>query len=213
MRGQGQVQDPEQAAARLTPRTIAARIAEAEARMAPAEGETWHQYEIPAGGRVTHAAVLVPLIHRPGGLNVLLTQRTSHLQDHAGQISFPGGRVEAEDLNRDHTALREAEEEIGLPPGQVQVLGALPEYDMHSGFRITPVVGWVEPPLALKLDPFEVAEVFEVPLAFILDPANHQRREFWRGGELRRYIAMPYGGHYIWGATAGMLFGLYQVLR
>ena len=163
--------------------------------------------------QVHHAAVLVPLVDRAEGLTVLLTQRGGHLNDHAGQISFPGGRVELDDRDRSHTALREAQEEIGMAPERVLLLGVLPEYEMHSGFRITPVVGWIEPPFELALDPFEVADVFEVPLAFVLDPQHYQRRSYIRDGEQRRYVAMPYQGRYIWGATAGMLFFLGQLLR
>jgi 8-oxo-dGTP pyrophosphatase MutT (NUDIX family) len=168
---------------------------------------------LPAGARVTHAAVLVPLIHRGDEVNVLLTQRTAHLYDHPSQISFPGGRVETSDRDRAETALREAEEEIGLARSRIDVIGGLPDYDIPSGFRISPVVGWIEPPFELKLDPFEVAEAFEVPLAFFLDPANHERRAYHFDGRHRDYLAIPYRGRYIWGATAGMLYSLYWALR
>ena len=164
------------------------------------------------GARITHAAVLVPLIPRAGDVNVLLTQRTAHLNDHPSQISFPGGRVEGGDENRVETALREAEEEIGLARERIEIVGTLPDYEIPSGFRISPVVGWIEPPFELKLDPFEVAEAFEVPLAFFLDPANHLRRTYHFNGRHRDYLAMPYQGRYIWGATAGMLYGLYRQL-
>ena len=120
---------------------------------------------------LTPAAVLFPIVLRDNGQTVLLTQRTAHLKDHAGQISFPGGRVEAEDESPIHTALRETEEEIGLARKHVEVLGFLPEYRTGTGFRVTPVVALVTPPFELALDPFEVAEAFEVPLAFLLDPA------------------------------------------
>lgn len=161
---------------------------------------------------LTPAAVLFPIVLRDPGPTVLLTQRTSHLRDHAGQISFPGGRVEVDDLSPVHTALRETEEEIGMAPDRVEVLGFLPEYLTSTGFRVTPVVGLVQPPLVLRPDPFEVAEIFEVPLAFLLDPANRQRhsRE-WRG-RLRHYFAMPYGDYFIWGATAGMIVSLAERL-
>jgi 8-oxo-dGTP pyrophosphatase MutT (NUDIX family) len=162
---------------------------------------------------VTPAAVLVPLINRPGGVTVMLTQRTAHLTDHAGQISFPGGRVDQGDLDRVHTALREAEEETGLGRDAVEVIGTLPEYDIQTGFRVTPVVGWIEPPVEYDPDPFEVAEVFEVPLTHFLDPANHQRHSDEVNGRRRNYYAMPYQQRNIWGATAGMLYSLYQVLR
>ncbi|MGH8751397.1 MAG: NUDIX hydrolase, partial [Burkholderiales bacterium] len=133
------------------------------------------------------AAVLVPLIARGAGVNVLFTQRTAHLADHAGQISFPGGRVEAGDMNLRDTALREAQEEIGLPRESVVMLGELPDYYIPTGFRITPVVGWVEAPFEIKLDSFEVAETFEAPLAFFLDPANHQSHDTIYQGQPRQY--------------------------
>lgn len=163
--------------------------------------------------QTTPAAVLVPLVNRPEGLTVLLTQRTEHLVDHGGQISFPGGRVEERDETREMTALRETEEEIGLPRSRVEIVGNLSEYRTVSGYSITPVVGLVEPPFALKLDPFEVADVFEVPLSFLLDPANHQRHSYDYKGLRRFYYAMPFQGRFIWGATAGMLINLFRVLR
>ncbi len=157
---------------------------------------------------LTPAAVLFPIVLREQGHTVLLTQRTAHLRDHAGQISFPGGRVEPEDLSPVHTALRETEEEIGLHRRHVEVLGFLPEYRTGTGFRITPVVALVQPPFELDADDFEVAEVFEVPLAFLLDPANHRRHSLHYRGALRNYFAMPYGDYFIWGATAGMIRSL-----
>lgn len=161
---------------------------------------------------LTPAAVLFPIVLRDGGQTVLLTQRTAHLRDHAGQISFPGGRVEVEDLSPSHTALRETEEEIGLSREHVEILGFLPEYRTGTGFRVTPVVALVNPPFALHLDAFEVAEAFEVPLAFLLDPANHQRHSLHYRGALRNYFAMPYGDYFIWGATAGMIRSLSERL-
>ncbi len=164
-------------------------------------------------GETTPAAVLVPLVNRPEGLAVLLTQRSPDLPDHPGQISFPGGRVEPEDVSRAAAALREAAEEVGLPRERVAVLGQLAEYETVTGYRVTPVVGWVEPPFALTPDPIEVADVFEVPLAFLLDPAN-QQRHFRMQGELRRdFWAIPYGERYIWGATAAMLLIFERMLR
>lgn len=160
------------------------------------------------GVPLTPAAVLVPIVERAGGQQLLLTQRTAHLRDHPGQVSFPGGRVEAHDATPVHTALRETAEEIGLAEERVEVLGFLPEYRTGTGFRITPVVGLVTPPFELRPDPFEVAEVFEVPLAFLLDPANHQRHSLHHRGALRQYYAMPYGDYFIWGATAGMIRSL-----
>jgi 8-oxo-dGTP pyrophosphatase MutT (NUDIX family) len=170
------------------------------------------RYVHPAERSVTPAAVLVPIINRAGGPTVLLTQRTTHLNDHAGQISFPGGRVDAGDADRVDTALREAEEETGLPRSRVQVVGCLPDYDIPTGFRVTPVVGWVEPPVRFAPDAFEVAELFEVPLVHFLDVANHQRHSDQVNGRPRNYYAMPYEGRFIWGATAGMLHCLYRVL-
>jgi len=159
------------------------------------------------------AAVLVPVVARDEGLTLLLTRRTDHLHDHPGQISFPGGRVDAGDTSPTATALREAEEEIGLPPQRIQLLGELPLYRTITGFEVTPVVGLVTPPLELALDPFEVAEAFEVPLSFLLDPANRQRHAVEVRGRKREYWAMPYGGYYIWGATAGMIVTLARRLR
>lgn len=167
-----------------------------------------------------HASVLVPLVLRDE-LTVLLTQRTEHLTDHPGQISFPGGRAEPEDADAVATALREAEEEIGLPPAQVDVLGSLPTYTTGTGFIVTPVVGLVPPGLPLKPDPFEVAEVFEVPLAFLMNPANHRRHEIEWGGVKREFLSMPWDAsgqpgtarrYFIWGATAAMLRNLYRFL-
>jgi 8-oxo-dGTP pyrophosphatase MutT (NUDIX family) len=193
----------------LTPETIA----ECLTRAAPAPGpEDLHVAWLPAGSRVTEAAVMVPLVPRPSGLQVLLTQRTAHLSDHAGQISFPGGRVEPQDGTREETALRETEEEIGLPRAHVRLLGRLPEYEIPSGFRITPVVAWAEPPFDLKLDAFEVACAFEAPLAHFLELGRYQRREYRFRGRHRHYMAIPYEGRYIWGATAAMLYSFARML-
>lgn len=189
------------------------RIARGLARPAPPpDPRDLHIIALQEGARVTDAAVLVPVVNRADGLRLLFTQRTPHLDDHAGQISFPGGRVEAVDASREETALRETEEETGLPRGAVTLLGRLPDYAIPSGFRITPVVGWVEPPFTLKPDPFEVAEVFEAPLPHFLDAANYQRREYRFRGRHRHYMAVPYEGRYIWGATAGMLYALCRLL-
>ncbi len=166
----------------------------------------------PSSRKPVAAAVLVPVVNQPRGPTLLFTQRTAHLYDHAGQISFPGGRVDDGDPSRVATALREAEEETGLDSQRVEIVGQLPDYDIMTGFRVTPVVGWIEPPFEISPDPFEVADVFEVPLAFFLDPANHQRHTREINGITRHYYAMPYGERYIWGATAGMLFNLYQIL-
>ena len=166
-----------------------------------------------AAGKVTRAAVLIPLLLKEEGLSVLLTQRTNHLRDHAGQISFPGGRMDPEDQTPDDTALRESREEIGLDPKRVEVIGYLPQYLTVSGYSVTPVVGLVQPQAEYVLDEFEVADIFEVPLHFLLDPANHQVR-LWQseqGG--RRFYSMPYEDRFIWGATAGMLRNLYHLLK
>lgn len=157
---------------------------------------------------LTPAAVLIPIVLHDAGQTVLFTQRTAHLRDHAGQVSFPGGRVEAIDQSPIHTALRETEEEIGLSRERVEIIGFLPEYRTGTGFRVTPVVALVRPPFQLRPDPFEVAEIFEVPLAFLLDPANHERHSLHYRGALRQYFAMPYGDYFIWGATAGMIRSL-----
>jgi len=171
--------------------------------IAPGDGEAVAAAE--SDSRLKAAAVLVPLIDRPEGMTVLLTRRADDLPDHAGQISFPGGRIEPGDVNAAAAALREAAEEIGLDPGRVEVLGGLAPYRTGTGYHITPVVGVIRPPLELAPDPAEVAEVFEVPLAFVLDLDNHRRDSMMWLGELHWYDAVPFGERYIWGATAGML--------
>lgn len=164
---------------------------------------------------MTSASVLLPLVVRESGLTLLLTQRTAHLTDHGGQISFPGGRAEEHDLSPIDTALRETEEEVGLDRRHIEVLGTLPEYLTGTGYRVTPVVGLVHPPFSLAADPGEVAEIFEVPLSFLMDGMNHQRRtaEFPNGRGRRSFYAMPYDRFFIWGATAGMLRNLFHFLR
>lgn len=158
------------------------------------------------------AAVLIPIIVRPTGLTVLLTQRTAHLRDHAGQVSFPGGRCEPEDDSPIVTALRESEEEVGILAKQVEVLGTLPEYVTGTGFRVTPVVSLVTLPLNLRLDDFEVAEAFESPLDFLLDAANYRHETVEIAGQPRTCWAVPWQGYFIWGATAGMLVSLRECL-
>lgn len=167
----------------------------------------------PAKLSLVPAAVLVPLVEHADGFTIILTQRMADLKAHAGQISFPGGRMEPEDRDAEAGALREAHEEVGLAPSTVEILGQLDPYVTVTGFEVTPVVGAITPPLSLKPDPREVADIFEVPLAFILDRANHQRHSRTTAGGIKRaYYALPYGDRYIWGATAGMLINLYEVL-
>ena len=160
----------------------------------------------------TAAAVLVPIIAHPAALSVLFTQRTAHLKSHAGQVSFPGGRAEPGDVTPEFTALREAQEEIGLAPEKAEVISRLPDYFTRTGFRVTPVVGLLIPPLALEPDPREVEEVFEVPLAFLLDPRNHRRETREIQGRSVGYYVMRFEGRTIWGATAGMIVNLYRHL-
>jgi 8-oxo-dGTP pyrophosphatase MutT (NUDIX family) len=203
---------------RLQPEAVAAQFARAEPFAPEHAGD---------GGRFgparepTAAAVLVPLVQRADGLHVLLTERTAHLRDHAGQISFPGGRSEPHDGSPADTALREAEEEVGLARRHVQVLGQLPIYTTVTRFEVTPVVALVQPPFELVLDAFEVAEAFEVPLAFLMNPAHHRRHRFDFDGGQRQFLSMPWpaaradGGvreYFIWGATAAMLRNLYRFL-
>jgi 8-oxo-dGTP pyrophosphatase MutT (NUDIX family) len=165
-----------------------------------------------ADAAVTPASVLVPIVAHAGGLTVLFTQRTTQLKAHSGQVSFPGGRAEPGDASAEFTALREAEEEIGLRPDRVEILARLPDYLTRTGYRVSPVVGLLTPPLELVPDPREVAEIFEVPLDFLLDARNHARqtREFM--GQTVGYYEMAYEKRIIWGATAGMIVNLYRHL-
>jgi 8-oxo-dGTP pyrophosphatase MutT (NUDIX family) len=163
--------------------------------------------------RRTPAAVLIPLVERETGMTVLLTERATTLKDHAGQISFPGGRIEPEDADAWHAALRESFEEIGLRSELIEFGGYLPDHIVISGFRVTPVVGFVKPQFELKIATAEVHDVFEVPLEYILDPANHKFRQR-KIGELTIDIHdIPYGDRNIWGATAGMLMTLRRLLQ
>ncbi|MBV6633587.1 MAG: CoA pyrophosphatase [Alphaproteobacteria bacterium] len=158
------------------------------------------------------AGVLVPLVNRSEGWTVILTQRTSDLTHHAGQISFPGGRVDADDASPLAAALREAEEEIALQPSRVETIGELDQYRTITRYRITPVIGLIEDPGPLKADPSEVAEIFEVPLPFFLDAANFERHDRVVDGRHRAFYAVPYDGRFIWGATAAMLRNLCTVV-
>jgi 8-oxo-dGTP pyrophosphatase MutT (NUDIX family) len=204
---------------RLTPQALRRRF-EAPPRWTP---------EITAERRFTerepaHASVLVPLVLRDT-MTVLLTQRTDHLTDHPGQISFPGGRAETFDADATATALREAHEEIGLAASHIDVIGSLPTYTTGTGFIVTPVVAFVSPGFSVQADPFEVAEIFEVPLSFLMNPANHHRHAVDVGGIRREFLSVPWQGqgqgqgeqgqarrYFIWGATAAMLRNLYRFL-
>ena len=158
------------------------------------------------------AAVLVPLVLRRQGITVLLTQRTYHLAHHPGQISFPGGHMEPEDKTPEETALRETQEEVGLNRQHIEVLGRLDQYRVRTGFIITPVVAFVKPPFEIQPDKFEVAEVFEVPLCFLMDPINHTPQSREDVGQVRHFYSITYDDYYIWGATAGMLINLHRIL-
>jgi 8-oxo-dGTP pyrophosphatase MutT (NUDIX family) len=158
------------------------------------------------------AAVLIPLMARPEGATVLLTQRTATMRQHSGQIAFPGGKIDADDDGPLGAALREAQEEIGLASHHVTPLGFLGPYFSTTGYRITPVVALVEPDAPLTLNRGEVADVFETPLSFLMNPDNHHTHEREWKGEMRRFFAMPYGERYIWGVTAGILRMLWMKL-
>ncbi len=158
------------------------------------------------------AAVLFPIVLHPDGPTVLLTRRTEQLRDHPGQISFPGGRIDAGDRSVEEAALRETMEEVGLASRHVEIVGFLPEYRTITGYCVTPVVGFVTPPFDLRPGASEVAEVFEVPLSFLLDPQNHQRHSRETPGGTRHFFAMPYGPYFIWGATAGIIVSLARAM-
>lgn len=192
-------------------------ILERVARAPEERGTRRGDYDLNPGmgpeGPLTPAAVLVPLVLRPGGPTVLLTQRTDHLHDHAGQISFPGGRIEEQDASPEAAALRETQEEVGLDPSRIQLIGRLDTYVVRTGFEVTPTVGFVHPPFEIDPDPFEVADVFEVPLAFFMDRGNHRQGSREYRGTLRRFYVMEYRDRYIWGATAAMLVNLVDILE
>ena len=199
---------------RLDPHLQRPWIAERLARPAPPAAVGLSDgFRLPGReGHATPAAVLVPLVNRPAGLTVLLTERSRDLPDHPGQISFPGGRIDPGDESAVAAALREAREEVGLPSTAVTILGELSGYETVTGYSVRPIVGWVEPPVEFVPDPREVAKVFEVPLSFVLDPANHLRESRRHDGVLRSYYVLPYPGHRIWGATAEILVELAGVL-
>jgi len=200
-----------------------ARLAPAWLRDRLAAPPAWEPETRGDGGRFagrerSDASVLVPLVLRDDGLTLLLTQRTAHLRDHAGQISFPGGRSEPTDADAVDTALREAEEEVGLARRHVEVIGSLPVYRTVTHYDVTPVVALIQPPFDLRIDAHEVAEAFEVPLSFLMSPANHRRHVFdWDGGR-HQFLSMPWprpdgqGEYFIWGATAAMLRNFYRLL-
>jgi 8-oxo-dGTP pyrophosphatase MutT (NUDIX family) len=180
------------------------------ASLTPEQIESMRQF-IPE--HLAHAAVLVPLVDRAEGLHVLLTLRASHLKNHGGQISFPGGRIEPGDAGPFEAALREAREEIGLDPRHVTLAGYLQDHLVITGFRVTPVVGFVQPDFTLQLDDTEVEDVFEVPLEFVLDPDNHLPIDRHFAGHTVITYDIPYEGRQIWGATASMLLTLSRLLH
>ncbi len=194
-------------------RQAAARLrSEPPAAGEAVSGDHWLNpgYVPPANARYKEAAVLIPIVARQPQAAVILTLRTASLRDHSGQIAFPGGKIGPDDAGPAATALREAEEEIGLPASSVSLVGYLDAYLTGTGFRVVPVVGRVEPDHPLVLNPEEVEAAFEVPLSFLMNPENHRvgSREF--RGVMRQFYEMPFGDRYIWGATAGIIRALYE---
>jgi 8-oxo-dGTP pyrophosphatase MutT (NUDIX family) len=200
---------------------MALTFADIEAALALGPFEQRSDYDLnrahwpePAAEPPRKAAVLCGLVERDVGLSVVLTRRAGHLSDHAGQIGFPGGKIESDDPSARAAALREAEEEIGLSPAQVALLGPLDSYRTGTGFRVYPFVGRItDPEWQAVPDPSEVDEVFETPLDFLMDEINHRRHAYERDGMTRHFWAMPWGDYFIWGATAGMLKNLSDRLR
>jgi 8-oxo-dGTP pyrophosphatase MutT (NUDIX family) len=195
----------------LLPHTLVQRFASPPVWTPEVRAEAKFSDRAPA-----HASVLIPLVMRKE-LSVLLTLRTSQLSSHSGQVAFPGGKADPEDADAVGTALREAQEEVGLDPSFVEVIGTLPVYTTGSAFIVTPVVGLVKPGFTITPNPDEVADVFEVPLAYLMNPANHRHHIVEWQGEKRHWLSMPYqDGHverFIWGATAGMLRNFYRFLQ
>lgn len=163
--------------------------------------------------RKTPAAVLIGIMDHGDHLNLLLTKRTSHLRDHGGQVAFPGGQVDPEDADSHDAALREAQEEVGLSRDHVEVLGTMSPYRTVTGFEVTPVIGWIRAPVSLTPDPFEVADIFEIPLQNALSPDNHERRSGMRNGAKRDYFVIDHETHFIWGATAAMIVNFSRLLE
>jgi 8-oxo-dGTP pyrophosphatase MutT (NUDIX family) len=190
---------------------IAARLATHPPLESLLTADDLEKQQLAASRELRPAAVLLLVVNHAEP-TVVFTQRTAHLSDHAGQISFPGGRCDEGDCTPERTALREAREEIGLEAERIELLGRLPEYRTSTGFSVTPVVGWAEPPVSYRPDPNEVDEVFEVPLAFLLDSRNHRYESAFFKGRVRKYWAMPFGERFIWGATAGMLVTFQRIL-
>lgn len=175
----------------------------------PIKDLAWHEGEVL---KLKDAAVLIPIVDRGNEASIILTQRTHHLPSHAGQIAFPGGKVDEHDQSAEMAALREADEEIGLKSDYVEIFGQMRPYISSTGYRIFPVLSTIRQGFQLQANPGEVSEIFEVPLRFLMDPGNHQRKSAeWRGKE-RHYFAMPYGDYYIWGVTAGILRNLYETV-
>ena len=188
---------------------------ELRARLAALDPDGWDAVSAAAdtGAALTPAAVLIPLVTHNHGMTAIFTRRTEHLNDHAGQVSFPGGRFEAGDGGPVATALREAREEIGLAAEAVEVIGRLDAHDTSTGFSVVPVVGLVAPAYSLTLDSFEVAEAFEVPIAFLFDPSKRRREEaLWRGRMHSYYVYDDFGGRTIWGVTARIVASLHEVI-
>ncbi len=207
------------------PAVPAERLSAAALRERFAHPPSWHPEQIDdrmrvdRGGDPREAAVLVPIVEHVDGNTLLLTQRTWHLRHHSGQVAFPGGRLEPTDASPVDAALREAHEEIGLEPSRVEIIGPLPEYLTATGFLVTPIVGLLPSGLPLRPDPSEVADIFEVPLAFLMNPRHHQRRSINSlSGIEHWFFTMPYRvpgeaeERFIWGATAAMLRNLYRLL-